>query len=123
MQKASDSYDREHAHKALKELISFARSFSSNPTVMKQLIEIDYLQSDYGVFPRGESVSIVSNKLLEDTKFASAIMKVTKGEVLNKLPDTYRSDSQFIKDNISEKTKVQNIYRRFTIFNHSIAEK
>lgn len=109
MQKASDSYDREHAHKALKELISIAHSFSGNPTVMKQLIEIDYLQSDYGVFPRGESVAIVSNKLLEDIKFTSAVMKVTKGEVLDKLPDTYRSDSQFIKDNIGEKTKADSL--------------
>jgi hypothetical protein len=109
IQKSSDSYDRERAHKSLKELISFAKSFSSNPTVMKQLIEIDYMQNDYGAFPRGESVSIVSKKLLEDAKFASSLMKVTKGEVLAKLPDAYRSDFKFIKENIGEKTKADSL--------------
>lgn len=105
VQKASDSYDRERSNKVLKALISSSKSFSSNPTVMKQLIEIDYMQDNYGVFPRGESVAIVSKKLLDDTKFASSLMKVTKGEVLGKLPEAYKSDSKFIKENIGEKTK------------------
>lgn len=64
VQKAADSYDRERSNKVLKALISSAKSFSSNPTVMKQLIEIDYMQDNYGVFPRGESVAIVSKNFL-----------------------------------------------------------
>ena len=109
VQKASDSYNRERVNKVLTELMSYAKSFSSNPTVMKQLIEIDYMQADYGVFPRGNSVAIVSKKLIDDTKFASSLMKVTNGEVLAKLPDAYKSDSRFIKENIGEKTKADSL--------------
>jgi len=109
MQKASDSYDRERANKVLKEIMISASSFSNNLTVMKQLIEIDYMQDDYGVFPRGNSVAIVSKKLFDDTKFVSSLMKLTKGEVLNKLPDVYRSNVQFIKENIGEKTKADSL--------------
>jgi hypothetical protein len=76
---------------------------------MKQLIEIDYMQDNYGVFPRGDSVAIVSKKLLDDTKFSSSLMKVTKGEVLGKLSEAYKSDSKFIKENIGEKTKADSL--------------
>lgn len=122
MQKASDSYDRELAYKALKDVISSAKSFSSNPTVMKQLVEIDYMQYDYGVFPKGESIAIISSNLLKDKKFTSSLMKVTKGEVLNKLPDTFRSDGQFIKENIGEKTKADSLNKALRIDMHFMLE-
>ncbi len=110
MKEASNSYYREKASKELADIISSISDLGDNASLLKLLVEVDYLQNDYECKTRGKSTSVISKKLLEDEKFASSIMKVTEGEVLEKLPEKYRNNINFVKENIGEKTKASSLH-------------
>ncbi|WP_159077514.1 DUF4116 domain-containing protein [Polynucleobacter rarus] len=105
VREATDFYGRERANKNLINLMATISSFNGNAALMKLLVEIDYSQYEYDQLVRGNSILQISEKLMADQKFVTSLMKVTKGEVLGQLPKQYKTDKQFIKDNIGEKTK------------------
>ena len=89
-----------YVHKKFIEVTTQLKKFSENESLMKLLVEADYLQIPYYASTIGTSVAIISKKLINDKKFLSSLMTVTKGEVLGKLPKTIRSDASFIEQNI-----------------------
>jgi len=106
---SSNSYYREKASKELMDIIKSNSDLGDNPSLMKLLVEVDYLQNEYGSQIRGSSASIISNKLFADEKFSSSLMKITQGEILDKLPEKYKTNVKFIKENIGEKTKADSL--------------
>jgi len=76
--------------------------------------------NSYTIFPVSNGGYSIAEAINEEVK--ERILLNTSGNFELQDYSVYRSRID-LSSNISEKTKTQNIYRRFTIFNHSIAEK
>lgn len=105
-------YERKVVNNALQDLAQRLKAVGDNRTLMKQLLELDFLQKDYSDLPRGFSLQAIAPKLLNDRKFLAVAMEVTSGEVLGYLDPVWQDDAGFILENAAGKLKPEHVSGR-----------
>ena len=102
------AYDatRKEFHKFLDE---YVQDFSSDKTIMKQIITVDFMQDSSSRKNAGQSFKILTDNLKSDKKFIEELMKATDSLVFNMLDSDMRGNKDFVKEFFGSRIKPEDL--------------